>query len=93
MRCCKAQSRTLAITAEHSHSGYNAVRYHLLRYRTPLHRNLYAATFGPLVTPRQALEAVLDASADVNETTAIVYDAKRGGRNRTVPSLADLIPA
>src|SRR5258708_149357 len=37
----------LAYTIPSSHSGYNAVRHHLLRYRTPEHPRLYAETVGP----------------------------------------------
>src|SRR5262249_37624744 len=32
--------KTIAYTTEHSHSGYNAPRYHLLRYLTPRRRAL-----------------------------------------------------
>ncbi len=55
----------LAYTVEHSHSGYNAPRHHLLRFRTARRSNLYAAVVGPCVTPKRVLDAVLDGSADV----------------------------
>ena len=54
-----------AYTVEHSHSGYNAPRHHLLRFRTPSRPRLYREVVGPCVTPRRALDALLDGSADV----------------------------
>jgi ABC-type phosphate/phosphonate transport system substrate-binding protein len=43
-------------TVAHSHSGFNAPRHHLLRYRTPERPTLYGEVRGELVTaphPRQ----------------------------------------
>ncbi len=57
--------RRLAYSIENSHSGYNAARYHLLAYRTPARRALYAETLGPFVSQRRVLDAVLDGRADV----------------------------
>jgi len=39
---------SLAYSAEHSHSGYNAARFHLLPYRTPSRPTLYGRLLGPL---------------------------------------------
>lgn len=55
---------TLGWTVEHSHSGFNALRHHLLAYRTPERARVYAATRGPLVTARAILDGVLDGSID-----------------------------
>jgi ABC-type phosphate/phosphonate transport system substrate-binding protein len=50
---------------EHSHSGFNALRHHLLRYRTPARPTLYREVVGNLVTARRILDSVLDGSIDV----------------------------
>ncbi len=55
----------LAYTVDHSQSGYNAPRHHLLRFRSADRPTLYAAVVGPCVTPRRVLDAVLDGAADV----------------------------
>jgi ABC-type phosphate/phosphonate transport system substrate-binding protein len=52
-------------TVEHSHSGFNAFRHHLLGYRTAERPKLYGAMVGPLVTARRVLDGVLDGSIDV----------------------------
>ena len=57
-------------TVEHSHSGFNAFRHHLLRYRTPERPALYAEITGNLVTARRILDAVLDGSIDVGPLDA-----------------------
>ncbi|NKC30848.1 phosphate/phosphite/phosphonate ABC transporter substrate-binding protein [Falsiroseomonas selenitidurans] len=54
----------LGWTVAHSHSGFNALRHHLLPHwqaRGPL----YAAVRGELVTARGILDAVLDGSIDI----------------------------
>jgi ABC-type phosphate/phosphonate transport system substrate-binding protein len=56
---------TLAWTVEHSHSGFNAPRHHLLAHRRPDRPLLYARTIGPLVTPRRVIDAVLAGEATV----------------------------
>jgi ABC-type phosphate/phosphonate transport system substrate-binding protein len=45
-------------TVEHSHSGFNAFRHHLLAHRTPERPKLYAEMKGHLVTARRVLDAV-----------------------------------
>jgi ABC-type phosphate/phosphonate transport system substrate-binding protein len=52
-------------TAEHSHSGFNALRHHLLRWRTAGRPNVYAAVTGHLVTARRILDEVLAGGIDV----------------------------
>lgn len=54
-----------AYTVDHSHSGYNAPRHHLLRFRTPSRLRLYREVAGPCVTPRRVLDSVLGGTADV----------------------------
>ena len=55
----------IAFSTEHSHSGYNAPRYHLLRYRTPERPELYREVVGPFVRQRPCLDAVVEGRADV----------------------------
>lgn len=57
-------------TAAHSHSGFNAPRHHLLRFRTPDRPTLYRDSIGDLVTPRRVLDAVLDGTIDVGPLDA-----------------------
>ena len=56
---------TIAYSTEHSHSGYNAPRFHLLAYRTPERPQLYATVLGPFIRQRPVIDAVLDGRADV----------------------------
>jgi ABC-type phosphate/phosphonate transport system substrate-binding protein len=57
-------------TVEHSHSGYNALRHHLLRYRTPARPALYGLMRGNLVTARKVLDSVREGSIDVGPLDA-----------------------
>jgi ABC-type phosphate/phosphonate transport system substrate-binding protein len=52
-------------TVEHSHSGFNALRHHLLPYRTASRPNVYAGSVGNLITARKILDSVLDGSIDI----------------------------
>jgi ABC-type phosphate/phosphonate transport system substrate-binding protein len=52
-------------TVRHSHSGFNAFRHHLLRYRTPERASLYGHVEGDLITARAMLEAVREGRIDV----------------------------
>ena len=61
---------TVGWTVSHSHSGFNAPRHHLLRYRTPARPTLYRAVRGDLVTARAVLDAVRDGSIDVGPLDA-----------------------
>jgi ABC-type phosphate/phosphonate transport system substrate-binding protein len=67
----------LAYTIPSSHSGYNAVRHHLLRYRTPQRPRLYAETVGPVFTPRRALEALIAGATDVAPLDSYCHDLLR----------------
>src|ERR671924_2241587 len=55
----------IAYSTEHSQSGYNSPRYHLLAYRSPARRSLFAEVKGPYVRQRAVIQAVLDGEADV----------------------------
>jgi ABC-type phosphate/phosphonate transport system substrate-binding protein len=57
-------------TVEHSHSGFNALRHHLLRYRTPERPNVYQSVTGNLVTARRILDEVLSGGIDVGPLDA-----------------------
>ena len=56
---------TAGWTVEHSHSGFNAFRHHLMAYRSPARPKLYREMRGNLVTARKILDSVLDGSIDV----------------------------
>jgi ABC-type phosphate/phosphonate transport system substrate-binding protein len=57
-------------TVEHSHSGFNAFRHHLLAYRTPQRPTLYAQMVGNLVTARNVLDSVREGRIDVGPLDA-----------------------
>jgi ABC-type phosphate/phosphonate transport system substrate-binding protein len=67
----------IAYSTEHSHSGYNAARYHLLRYRSALRPTLFAQTNGPYVRQRTVIQAVLDGEADVAAIDGYAHDLLR----------------
>jgi len=64
----------LAWTVQHSHSGFNAPRHHLLRHRRRDRPRLYAATIGPLVTARAVVQSVLAGDADVGPLDAYWHE-------------------
>lgn len=55
----------LGWTVEHSHSGFNALRHHLLGYRTRERPTLFRAVRGNLVTARRILDEVLSGGIDL----------------------------
>ena len=57
-------------TVEHSHSGFNAWRHHLLAYRTPERPALYREMVGHLVTARRVLDSVREGRIDVGPLDA-----------------------
>ena len=57
-------------TVEHSHSGFNAFRHHLLAYRTPERRTLYGRMTGNLVTARNVLNSVREGRIDIGPLDA-----------------------
>ena len=57
-------------TVEHSHSGFNAFRHHLLQYRTALRPALYGEMVPNLVTARAILDSVREGRIDVGPLDA-----------------------
>jgi ABC-type phosphate/phosphonate transport system substrate-binding protein len=57
-------------TVEHSHSGFNAFRHHLLPYRSAARPRLYGEVVPGLVTARAILDAVRDGRIDVGPLDA-----------------------
>jgi ABC-type phosphate/phosphonate transport system substrate-binding protein len=57
----------------HSNSGFNALRYHLLQYRTPERPTLYSQVVGNLGTVRKVFDSVLDGTIDVGPIDAYWY--------------------
>ncbi len=64
----------VAWTAKNSHSGFNALRHHLLRFRTPGRPALFREAVGPLVTPAAAIASVRDGRADLAPVDSFVWD-------------------
>lgn len=62
-----------AFTIEDSHSGYNAPRHYLMRYRTG-NAPLYAEVIGPLTTPRRMAEAIAEGRTDVGPLDSFAFD-------------------
>jgi ABC-type phosphate/phosphonate transport system substrate-binding protein len=52
-------------TVDHSHSGFNALRHHLLPYRTTTRPQVYREAAGNLVTARRILDEVLAGGIDI----------------------------
>jgi ABC-type phosphate/phosphonate transport system substrate-binding protein len=65
--------KRFAYTIPDSHSGYNAPRHHLLRYRTG-DKPLYREIVGPLRTPRLMLQAIVEDRTDVGPLDSYAYD-------------------
>ncbi len=61
---------TVGWTVEHSHSGFNALRHHLLSHRSRDRSRLYRRCVGNLVTARRILGAVADGTIDVGPLDA-----------------------
>lgn len=76
--------RRMGWTIQDSHSGYNAPRHHLLPWRGPEGRDLFAETVGPLTTPRRVLEALAENRIDVGPLDGFAYLLLR----RHAPELA-----
>jgi ABC-type phosphate/phosphonate transport system substrate-binding protein len=60
----------LGWTVEHSHSGFNALRHHLLAYRSAARPTLYAQVSGHLVTARKVLDCVREGRIDIGPLDA-----------------------
>jgi ABC-type phosphate/phosphonate transport system substrate-binding protein len=57
-------------TVEHSHSGFNAFRHHLLAFRTPKRPTLYRTVQGGLITARNVLDSVRAGRIDIGPLDA-----------------------
>ena len=85
----------IAYSIEHSHSGYNAARFHLLPYRRPDRPALYGKVLGPLHRQLPVIDAVLDGRADVGPVDAYGLDllrrhgAERAQRVRVVATTVE----
>ena len=61
---------TVGWTVAHSQSGFNALRHHLLPYRSKDRPRLYSRSVGNLVTARRVLDSVADGSIDIGPLDA-----------------------
>ncbi|QOZ51628.1 phosphate/phosphite/phosphonate ABC transporter substrate-binding protein [Bradyrhizobium sp. CCBAU 53338] len=64
----------LGYTVPDSHSGYNALRHHLLPYFRQHGAKLYRQSVGPLTTPRRVIEALLAGDIDVGPLDSYALD-------------------
>lgn len=64
----------LGYTVADSHSGYNALRHHLLPYFLQRGAKLYRESIGPLTTPRRVIEALLTGAIDVGPLDGYALD-------------------
>lgn len=60
-------------TLRDSHSGFSALRHHLLAYRTPDRPELYAQSIGPIHTPRKIIEAVIGGEIDIGPVDSFAF--------------------
>ena len=67
----------IAYSTEHSHSGYNAPRYHLLEHVSPGRPALYRAVLGPYIRQRPLLDLVVKGEADVAAIDGYALDLLR----------------
>jgi ABC-type phosphate/phosphonate transport system substrate-binding protein len=56
---------TVGWTVAHSHSGFNALRHHLLKHRTSGQSKVFRHAIGDLVTARRIIDAVLEGTIDI----------------------------
>ena len=82
-----AFGRRVGWTVEHSQSGFNALRHHLLRHRTPERPRLFAASVGPLVTPRAVIEALRDGRIDLGPLDSHVHALLKAEEPETAAAL------
>lgn len=64
----------LGYTVPDSHSGYNALRHHLLPYYRKHGGELYRDSVGPLTTPRRVIEALLSGDIDIGPLDSYALD-------------------
>jgi len=85
----------IAYSIEHSHSGYNAARFHLLGYRGPGRQTVDSRVVGPLHRRLRVSDAVLGGRADVGPVDAYGLDllrhhgAERAKRVRVVATTVE----
>jgi len=63
----------LGWTTNHSHSAFNALRHHLLQYRTRDRTTLYSQVHGDLGSVRKLFDSVCDGTVDVGCVDAYWY--------------------
>jgi len=86
----------IAYTTEDSQSGYQAARELLAPHAQTRGGPLFAATVGPLITPRRLVEAVLAGEADVAPLDSYAHDLIRAhepDRAARLRTLVATIPA
>jgi len=80
----------LGYTVTDSHSGYNALRHHLLPYYQQRGAELFRERVGPLTTPRRVIEALVAGDIDVGPLDGYAlelmryYQPELGSRIRVV---------
>ncbi|HEY2991243.1 MAG TPA: PhnD/SsuA/transferrin family substrate-binding protein [Methylomirabilota bacterium] len=85
----------IAYSIEHSHSGYNAARFHLLDSRRPDRPTFYSKVLGPLHRQIPVIDAVIEGRADVGPVDAYGLDllrrhgAERAARVRVVATTVE----
>jgi ABC-type phosphate/phosphonate transport system substrate-binding protein len=67
----------IAYSTEHSHSGYNAPRHHLLAHLTSERHGFYRTVLGPFIRQLPCLEAVASGDADVAAIDGYALDLLR----------------
>ena len=67
----------IAYSTEHSHSGYNAPRHHLLKHVSRGRPTLYRAVLGPYVRQRPLIDLVVKGEADVASIDGYALDLLR----------------
>ena len=67
----------LGYTVADSHSGYNALRHHLLPYYQQRGTKLYRESVGPLTTPRRVIEALLAGDIDIGPLDGYALELMR----------------
>jgi ABC-type phosphate/phosphonate transport system substrate-binding protein len=78
-------------TVDHSHSGFNALRRHLLPHLLPGRRTVYAGVTGNLVTARAILDAVKDGRIDIGPLDAYWHLLLRAYRPDLVEGVRTLV--
>ncbi len=80
--------RRMAFTTPDSQSGYQSPRHFFAAHAAKRGQPLFAATVGPLVTPRRVVEAVLEDEADAGPVDSYAFDLLREHEPQLVAPLA-----